>query len=91
MQLRGAKMAKRFNSWPKRGGVNGPSTGTVAMRLPNEAQFINPPIWSVQTGAVTLVAARPPMVASVPRRVTIGTSPTVGVRIGNRSRIKAVR
>jgi hypothetical protein len=83
-------MAKRFNSWPVRGGVNGPSTGTVKMREPNEAQFINPPVWAVPTGAVNVVA-RPPKATHVPRRVTVAVSPMVGERIGKRSRIKAVR
>lgn len=83
-------MHKRFNSWPKRGGVNGPSTGTVAMREPNEAQFINPPVWAARTGETALVAAAP-KATHVPRRVTVAVSPMVGERIGKRSRIKAVR
>ena len=60
------------------------------MREPNEAQFINPPIWSVQTGAVALVAAQPPKAVVSPRRVTIAVAPMVGARMGKRSRIKAV-
>lgn len=85
-------MAKRFNSWPVRGGVNGPSTGTVAMREPNEAQFINPPVWAARTGTVAVVAA-PPKVSTSPRRVTIARAPVVEVarKLGKRCRIQAVR